>query len=48
MRSRSKPLIVAVVTALAATGLAACGSDDGDNGTAGAGGEAKKIALLLP
>jgi D-xylose transport system substrate-binding protein len=41
-------LIVAVVTALAATGLAACGSNDEDNGTAGAGGEAKKIALLLP
>jgi len=48
MRSRSTPLIVAVVTALAATGLAACGSDNEDNGTAGAGGEAKKIALLLP
>ena len=48
MRSRSKPLIVAVVTALAATGLAACGSNDEDNRTAGAGGEAKKIALLLP
>jgi D-xylose transport system substrate-binding protein len=48
MRSRSKPLIVAVVTALAAPGLAACGSDDENKGTAGGGGEAKKIALLLP
>jgi D-xylose transport system substrate-binding protein len=48
MRSRYTPLIAAV-TALAALGVAACGSDDENKGaTGGGGGEANKIALLLP
>jgi D-xylose transport system substrate-binding protein len=48
MRSTYKPLIVAAVTALAAIGTAACGSDNKDAAGGGGGGGAKKIALLLP
>src|SRR3954447_16699005 len=44
---KHRSAVVALVAAVAATGLAACGSDD-NGGGGGGGGEGKKIALLLP
>jgi D-xylose transport system substrate-binding protein len=48
---RYRQLIIAATVALAAVALAACGSSNDKSSTgssAGAGGDAKKIALLLP